>query len=210
MTSVHEHNSLRMFQFGQWMERLSDINDIDMGNTYLAGGAVRDLICNKYIRDLDIYVPNPQMHKWPKVTKHLKDWGLRQAIKDTDNASEAGDSPINAVYIDDESTINLIFMANGMLPSAHVGLQFDIGLCKAMMDSEGKIMVNSEFLQDYEAKTLTWTHTPYMTPYSISKSLRVHLPKIRKKYDDYNLIIKPDEYDPVSFGSNLKWEDWNE
>lgn len=203
MTSVADENGLKMYQYMQWCDILNDTG-IER-EILLAGGAVRDLINNRRIADLDIYMTSPPLHKWPALSRELRANGLKQAMKETDDASEVGDSPINAVYIDDSKSINLIFLAHGLSVMDHVDKHFDIGLCKATMNPSGLILTHKDFREDYEQKSLTWTFTEDMTNFSIVKSLKHHLPKIRRKYSDYNLIIKPDVHNPVP-----DWESFNE
>ena len=149
----------------------------------IAGGAARDFILEKEIRDIDIYSTRKFLY-----TKELND-----ALPDYLNAVQTFSSEYNSntVYkIKNKTNFNApdieLICVDGSLFSTVKS--FDIGLCMAYITATGNLHVLPEFRKDQKNGTMTF-YPNRLDDYSAAKAVKYHIPKLTQKFPEHKLVI---------------------
>jgi hypothetical protein len=154
----------------------------------ICGGYVRDTICGKAIRDIDLYVC---CEDYPAVRAFLTDdKGKYTVFEDTSPEYQH-----QAVVSQQEFELKNTLVAD--LPTSNVNLiglrsefsdkhlnvksvieRFNLGICKAGIElSSGRIVIDDEFRRDYKDKQITL----YRTDWGHEASLKQFI-KLQAKY----------------------------
>lgn len=177
----------------------------------VAGGAIRDIILSKEVKDIDIYVQMSEaslqhdLEYW-KQTLQLNDndtieWTLTCDSGPDPIKSEENHDPIDqssnefmklrkvehGLEILEGSKDNVPFniMLLSCSPESYVLDYFDINLCRIYYDGDN-IHASKEFLEDVANKTIT-LDGKHLTIDRIERSIENHIPRIQKKYPDYEV-----------------------
>lgn len=145
------------------------------GTGAIMGGAVRDTLCQRPVKDIDFYVDYAEMRgsrihmEWLKsgdvAYDHQYLWGVE------DDAYEYAGYPVQ-----------LMVNQRGISPLA-VLHKFDIGLCMCAIDTEGNLYTTPEFSTDRANSTLTiyrhgWGET----------GVQKHVERLKKKYVGWRVV----------------------
>jgi len=154
----------------------------------LAGGAVRDFLLRKPIKDYDIYIRNTSLNKINAHKIFESDLAKRKAatLSDSDNT----DRVCNFAYAD-KIDCSFIFVDTALRLPEYVQIYFDIGLCKCWFDNRAeKFVVTKEFEHDRNNKVLTAAYQAGVHENSaVGRSILEHIPRILKKYPDFSVRI---------------------
>ena len=170
----------------------------EIPSAIIAGGAIRDLYHNKFINDIDIYVPNI-----PDLTDSEDFWRNVFDIKEdgmysTDHIKHLGEEDDESY--EEKNHIGLVWeMSSGKFlyniivvdlePIEYVIRFFDIGLCKAYCDGT-RIRLTADFMHDSQFKRLTIVGES-MPQTEFNHMMEYHIQKLQKKYPGYTLVIPP-------------------
>ena len=157
---------------------------------YLAGGAVRDMVLGipEQVKDLDFYISLKRPVSDFSITAVMKGLEMHNVL-DTYTNLEGG-NPIHSVWTNKERDVEYILLRNTH-PMLYVDEFFDIGICEAVMDNEGDIEVTSRFMQDREDKLIKLRPKEKHSMHTVGKAIIDHLPRVVKKYPEYNSVIQP-------------------
>ena len=145
----------------------------------IAGGAVRDSLTGRYIKDVDVFIHKMHKmhfdtHRWTKMGRDLDDvkatapaytsWGNLVTTSQPITKSSGGDYGNNHVdevfEVDDgyamDFPVNVVFL--DINPVDYVTKHFDLGICKAWYDGV-YIRTHSDFINDVNSNTITCTLT---------------------------------------------------
>lgn len=158
----------------------------------IAGGAVRDSMLGKQIKDYDVYINCPDINRKGilrarKSLAHLYPNGI--------NAVFTPNKIYNNYYKDFTvrcyTIRNIDFIFMDCHPVKFIKEYFDIGLCECWFDfTTLNFCTTGAFDRDKNNKTLTVQIKPGMPLYSIGKSFTDHLPRLKKKFPDYKVLVE--------------------
>lgn len=157
----------------------------------VAGGAVRDIIMNRPIKDVDMVINLKQMAIDKGIGGSTETWA--KLIKDMVPLSEEKSGAYTpkpksfSVYESKDKKLQLI--GCHQTPQEFVTNSFDFGLCFAMLNSSGLIKVHDWFLKDMEEKSLTLYVRPSITKQQIGHALTDHYPRLHAKFPDHTLKV---------------------
>lgn len=171
----------------------------------VAGGAIRDYILGKEIKDVDVFVlSNSASGKNRKLLKYISE-NYKRTIE-TKYDSSSGFSVYEA------DGVNVIVIDKVFSPyktlDEFISNTFDIGLCMVACDITGTIYANNLFHKDVEEKTITIYPRFTMTPAQIHRAIFEHSHRLKAKYPDHEIIISTDGILPKSSSSVVKEEDF--
>lgn len=177
----------------------------------IAGGAVRDLVHGREIKDIDVFVegsPNDsitlnkmrnkqhwihQMEPFWKTVLYDTDWLSAIKSKKYGKKDPLIDTVVNLYnptysYSGKTPSIDIVFLLTNV--DDYIKRGFDFNLCKATFDGT-KFSYTTSFMSDSKNKTITLCGPN--NRHSILYSLREHLPRLKSKYPTFTSLI-PDEY----------------
>ena len=159
------------------------------GSSLIAGGAVRDTLLGKDVRDVDIYI---DFSKQPYAIEILNNSSDVQSCKVL-----GGEISIEGSHVDKPTWVAYLTMTTGTQIEL-IGVNgnrydaikaFDIGLCMVYIDTlDFSLVETEEYKRDRDLKTLT-LYPSRLSSTSISRSIKTHIPKLLKKYPDFKLEI---------------------
>jgi hypothetical protein len=180
----------------------------------IAGGCLRDLYHQRYPRDVDIFLWDPELsnettpfaelvankkenpgHVWR--TGHAADriWIDLMRLEDFDVIEQKFDDyheqkgKITAVWDIWKSDINFQLIFTKTPPLEHLNNNFNIGLCKVYCDGT-KVRFTGDFMKDASNKTLTIC-AKNMTEQEYEFTINQHIPRLKKKYN-YKVVHTSD------------------
>jgi len=165
-----------------WRMVLSAVRDVAR-DALLAGGAPRDLIMGREVRDLDIFVPAAT--SLPDVGRALTHLGYTYAHSAPGSATE--DIIDQRVYTHStEKPVNVISALAA--PEYRLRRHFDFGLCQAAFDGR-RVITTRAFRIDasQEQFTLLQCHSLSLLTQSL-----VRYKKLRVKYPTFPLVLPAD------------------
>lgn len=186
---------------------LKRIHDLGCPSAIIAGGAVRDRIGGKPVKDIDIFISESE---WVKAGLHYKapsDWTCLGKDALSQSASGYLTNRQLLQVIDKTPPVNhhsdliietQLVIVNGD-PVDHVDKYFDFGICKAWYDGS-YIRCHSEFVRDMTNQTITLTltrdalHDMYGEEVEVDDVIaaaKQHGKRIQSKYSSFDLILKP-------------------
>lgn len=166
--------------------------DTDPARFALVGGAPRDIILRKEIRDLDFVVNVSSMRGDKDFHNKIRSFIRKYKL------TNMTDGYIESEFIvrsSPDKMINLIQYENS--PREFVDNHFDFGICCSLMTGEGQLFVTNWFEQDSEYKHLNLRVRESLSEYSIGKAIKCHAPKIQQKYSDHTLIVTESSSKPT-------------
>lgn len=161
----------------------------------IIGGAVRDFVLKKEIRDFDVYIESTTQDRIADRNElRIQASRFGYALTDITADSEyTGGSIINVYCLskeDSEETIDVIFGEASV--EDHVGL-FTLGLSKLWYDVQsGETLLYQDFIKAVNSKVCGIFNRRGSHPAEIE----IYTNKIRKKYPEFKFIEEPfdDEY----------------
>lgn len=178
----------------------------------IAGGAVRDLYFDKIIRDVDIFVQDPEhsrefSERWSKKPDSINEdfwddtFGIPSSVNSSSSFSSFGvtvatkrlsrgnyaDSDIYSVWQIVKNFIPYEIIVTRIPPTEFVENNFDIGLCKAYCDGT-KFRFTADFMRDMQKRTMTIVSKKMDVPQMVHV-LKEHFPRISHRYPGYSLVI---------------------
>lgn len=161
----------------------------------IAGGACRDMICGKPVRDIDIFVDRTLNfdcfpHQYKKLVTYLKSKGFLPKFDSSYSPSFKVYSKAKDSYCDYE--IDLVFIPKTI--EKHIAHNFNLKLSMCYFDKRGSIKVNKAFMEDFEGQILTFI--PEVT--KIEKIFFEYALKVRQKYPDHLLCLQYPTYEHYS------------
>ena len=180
----------------------------------IAGGAVRDTLAGRPIRDIDIFYwhynyslgtgGRTQDHTWEGQKAGydsacmFQDW-FNVGVHTIGNAWSTGPGSEN--YMGGNVGIHLMqidecwlggvkfqFIGTKIPPLQYVKEHFDIDFCRAWCDGS-KMSVATPFINDWHNNTMTVTGK--LTKDEWYYALRYHVPRLQQKYPDRRVVLDP-------------------
>lgn len=189
-----------MEQLRSVIDILSRLEGTLVTSAFLAGGAVRDALHGLEIKDYDIFVPAPilatlDVHDFEDLAKTLgPGWVYTHAIPDEyfeGNMAEECGPIVVFEYRDadgwptDTPPIQLIGLKmrpdTAWLPWAVLN-RIDIGLCRALVTSDGRVLTTPEYYEDALNRTLT-----IVDKRDPERSLK-RATRIQAKYPEFTIV----------------------
>lgn len=160
----------------------------EMCQIVLAGGAPRDLILGKEIKDLDfiIAIGGKSIDWVTDLSKKLYKLNFRLI---SDKKKNSKYEKAFAVYENKEDEVQVIFTEHKDV-SYFISDTFDIGLCMVAIGPKGNFHVWDAFMKDARNKTLTLYARPSLTGAQLKKCVNDHFPRLLKKFPDFEPRIE--------------------
>lgn len=179
--STQEHNERLVKAAGVIFDELGAY--LSKGEIAIAGGFVRDLLLNKRIKDIDVYVRRGVHYAMVEV------WMLGKGMTKMEGSAEydGGDEGDVEVWTSKDGSYQLIITND--YPSVYVSERFDIGLCQALLYGDGEIHTTPAFEWDVVEKCITICPRPTISLANLGNALANHYPRVQKKYPDYTLRV---------------------
>jgi hypothetical protein len=177
--------------------RLTDFVEPD--NIVIGGGMARDIILDRPIKDIDliVYGGADKSVTIKRAELGLKNLGL-MLLSGTNAYSKRDDKSNFLVYglgpRDSKTEADVQAIVTKVKPLKFIEETFDIGLCQAAIDTDGRFLVSEWFKNDARNHKLTLLVRDTITPYQIGYSIKEHVPRLQKKYDyDFEVAwgVKP-------------------
>ncbi|WP_320535304.1 hypothetical protein [Robbsia andropogonis] len=151
----------------------------------IAGGAIRDAVLHRLVKDFDVYVENT-----PANMEALQRRFPNMTLLDTESDDYEGAAPMLLVVYEanerhDGKPIQIMLVRRD--PVEYVQSVFDFGLCKAYLCNTLGLVLEPEFIQDVRAKTITY-YPSDDNHYSETRAQR-----LSEKYADYRVVV-PDGF----------------
>lgn len=173
---------------------LSKLHAGGFPSAIVAGGAIRDYIFGKPIKDIDVFV---SWDDWFTLAQYC---GVSfTKILDRDSAIEAWSlyleiPDVYCVYgvtpVDGELPVQIIVMKPGLTPVQRVD-QLDFGFCQAYYDGGRKgIGITNHFAEDAQKKSITLVHCENQNGFYRSM---IRYERLMQKYQEFQLVI-PQKY----------------
>jgi hypothetical protein len=187
-------NGTRQVQYyGNILEALQqDVSD----GVHIAGGAVRDTILGRPIRDIDIFIhslsgdPAAALLRSKFGYVKVGEWVQYEMFSDPMVARVA-----KFEKADETIPICLIGLAENLTPDDNIA-RFDFGVCMAAWSgSTGAMITNDDFKRDIESKTFTLCRADNLAQYSYSM---VRFEKLTAdRYKDWELSV-PSQFEALA------------
>ena len=192
----------------------------DMGCTaYVAGGAVRDTVLGRPVKDIDIFIwhfnhdpsrglsqsqqkswqglrPGDDAESWLTWVFDNPTWEPQaNHAEQYHGGSFIADEAYNiSPHIEDVVNLRLRnieyqFITTTIHPLEYVNQYFDINLCRGWCDGT-KMSLGTAFMQDWHNKTITVSGD--LTRAQYQYTIYQHLPRVVAKYPDYTVVIDPE------------------
>lgn len=188
-------------QRAEIVQTLKAFQNAGFKSAIIAGGAIRDLYFGQWIRDVDIFVHNPNMsnEKVGTLGDDFKTlvWQAMDCRNDTSN----NPAPDNVqqrfhAYGDDDHKITHVFdvvknwipyqiVFTKIPPADHLNKYFDFGLCRCYCDGV-KMRYTPAFMNDMHNKTLTLMADD-MTEKEVIRSMMEHLPRLLWRFPNHSV-----------------------
>lgn len=172
-------------------------------NVMVVGGAVRDLLLDRPVKDIDFAISTGRIPKVRgEVEKKLRDTGFTRVS----NPAYTGGSDF--VVFSAEGGLVQAIVNNHITGLDFIASQFDIGLCMVALTAQGKIFKSDAFTFDEKFQTLTLlVRDGPMSLYQWGNALVDHLPRIKEKYQTYMPRVEyPRPHETITWESgNDKW-----
>lgn len=171
----------------------------------LAGGAPRDWMLGKQIKDYDFYV------KLSDLRKHTRSSGADELLRSFRlmynpiySTSPYGTIPLPiCVFNSPDNNIQVMVLDDVNVPPSVLVFPtgraitkiedlvdlFDFGICKVWIASDGTLKLSPEFKEDSQNKELRLRVLPEMAYANIGRALAEHYPRLQQKYKDYQLVV---------------------
>lgn len=159
-------------------------------NICLAGGAVRDTVLGKPVKDWDFIV------KVPDITVYSTNWLPNRdydffircfSRKPRRLGGEGYDNKFEVFEFKyKDETIQLLFHSNIDKPSDAVLDRFDTGICMIWYDRINGVQASNAFLRSWQRKTLHVYRKNLSSDYQIARTKDTRVPKLLKKFPEFD------------------------
>lgn len=156
----------------------------------VAGGAVRDTLNGRYVKDVDIFMDSAHYKTFTRQVSHGEwrllgsdetEYRLANVVSKVFENTRGYDYPVQVVFTTTD-------------PEEYVTRYFDFGICKAWYDGT-RIHCHKDFVRDVNNKTITMCmddkslHRAYSNvPYAL-KHMQAHAQRIQQKYSSHRLVM---------------------
>jgi hypothetical protein len=157
------------------------------GSVHIAGGAVRDTILDRPIRDIDIFLPHTAGEEAAGLLRtrfaYVKVGEWKQYLDFSDPMVERVAKFEKA---DETIPICLIGLKEALSPRANIA-RFDFGVCMAAWDDGDSMITADSFKRDIESKTFRLCRADNLAQFSYSM---VRFEKLTAdRYKDWELLV---------------------
>jgi hypothetical protein len=166
------------------------------GSVHIAGGAVRDTILERPIRDIDIFLPHTAGEEAAALLRTQFGYVKVGEWKQYEHFSDPVVVRVAKFEKADETIpICLIGLADALSPRDNIA-RFDFGVCMAAWaGGGGSIITSSAFKRDIESKTFTLCRADNLAQYSYSM---VRFEKLTAdRYKDWKLVV-PSQFETLA------------
>lgn len=188
----------------EWRQLLARLEEILGTEAILAGGALRDNLMGKPVKDLDVFFAAGSPIAATDMIVNVQDSlpaSIESIIAGEEYREWVGDQLLAVATLEplsfdtiDLPQVNLIALPTGATLQSTVG-RIDFGICQVGLTIREEFITEA-FTKDFNEKTFTFTKDADQWPYSERRWLR-----LREKYPDFKLVGAPDpeEFGPAIF-----------
>jgi hypothetical protein len=165
------------------------------GSVHIAGGAVRDTILERPIRDIDIFLPHTTGDQAVALLRTEFGYVKVGEWKQYEHFSDPAVVRVAKLEKADETIpICLIGLTKDLAPDDNIA-RFDFGVCMAAWDGTGAMITNDDFKRDIESKTFTLCRADNLAQYSYSM---IRFKKLTAdRYKDWGLSV-PSQFEELA------------
>lgn len=163
----------------------------------IAGGAPRDLILGRPVKDIDFifnyhalqakYGLRPASLKW---NKFIDGFNIESSGDYVAFLSAPAKKRKNFFQVFSSGDKKVQVMQTHISPPEFIDKTFDFGLCCALIAMDGSFHVSERFVRDARDKTLTLYVRESITEYQVGRAIKEHYPRLLEKYPGYPLKVK--------------------
>lgn len=166
---------------------------MNVGDCIIAGGAIRDTLNNRPVKDIDVFIDARYKHAWNQWCNHGRRLGKNDQYAVSAMVDDVYELPAGLSALGyDSLPIQLIFLR--CAPTEYVSDYFDFGICKTWYDGN-HIHCHKDYLHDINNKAITMgldDNTFKMAyprrQYALAQMLG-HALRIKSKYPDHQLSM---------------------
>jgi hypothetical protein len=165
------------------------------GHPHIAGGAVRDTILGRPIKDIDVFIRHDTAEEAAKLLRasfgYLKvgEWEQYALFSDPTVAGVA-----KFEKADETIPICLIALKEDLGPTENIG-RFDFGICMAAWTGVGEFIKNPRFTRDIESETFTLHRADCQPQFDYSMVRYAKLTADR--YQGWRLLV-PEQFEDLA------------
>jgi hypothetical protein len=165
------------------------------GSVHIAGGAVRDTILDRHIRDIDIFLHHTDGD--PAAALLRTEFGYVK-VGEWKQYEHFSDPMVVRVAkfekADETIPVCLIGLAEALSPHDNIA-RFDFGVCMAAWTGGGSMITSNDFKRDVESKTFTLCRADNLAQFAYSM---VRFEKLTAdRYKDWTLSI-PSQFESLT------------
>lgn len=185
-------------QLSKWAALLGELQFFDP-DLHIAGGALRDLRCQRPIKDVDIFMEYGNVSRHVKVKDKLRAMGYHMVAQfGEDYFTHAPNTKVVDYWQrDEELPVNVIFQKNRFSLDEQLK-RFDFGICQ--IGFNGVQVVSTDFfLQDMSEEKFTLRSCENSDQYYSSLQ---RYERLKEKYEEWPLVV-PEQFKKFE----MKFED---
>lgn len=197
----------------RWLTVLASLHEGGFGEAVIAGGALRDTLCGKDVKDVDIFIEAKLGRDREPLTQLMLEQalGVKCPLQEVDDeyAEHFREGELYGVFnvtekfygSPDYSDIGelsdppiQIIALNMPVTLESVVERFDFGICKVSTDGTVDF-IHHDFAHDVDNRVFTLRATN-RTPEQIERSKK-RFERLSEKYQNYTLVLDPNALDVV-------------
>jgi len=174
-------------RLAEFYNRLKRLPTLQKCSIVFAGGCVRDILCQKPVKDLDLFIQVPA--DWTTETveaielmdecvgalnKYFYESGVSKSNLVVEGNTRSGGAKVYHVWAWSHTfadlPMDLIFVNDD--PHTYVKTEFDFGICQAWY-GYGGLHTTSAYRTDYLNKTITFIGDPTMKEFCANHAMRL-------------------------------------
>lgn len=156
----------------------------------IAGGAVRDVLLGRPVKDIDVWYSDDSHVDWVEVSRCFPTW--KRLLHDDAAAYISGGEVQAVIDLDSFSGGKPVQLIRTWQSGRSVLDRFDIGLCQVGYD--GRVFHTADFLRDVERETITILRSPKGG--NVTAHMSNHLDRVQAKYPTFTPVSRTLPFPP--------------
>lgn len=175
---------------------LGKLHEAGVKSAIIAGGAVRDEIFGKPVKDIDFFVSSEDFVDVKKIQENLGKKVTRLTCTGYASIPDVG-SVYDIEWKTGELPMQIIVMEDGMTPEQRINT-FDFGFCQVGYNGK-EIIASEHFTTDYESRTISLVYCENQHEHTRSMA---RYDRLSQKYPEFTLVAKGLSDYPIRKSSN--------